>query len=455
MIRHLLLCTAFLLSVSVLSAQEESMDLDQAIQYAMQNNQSLKRSQINISDANEQIIERRAIGLPQLNASVEYQYFIDIPTQILPDFLSPTVYGILFQEGVIPPRELMTNDEGVPAQFGTKHNLTAGVSLNTMIFDGSYFVGLRAARTYREYVKKQLESDQFNVERDVTSAFLPALLIETNLQTLENNIGNLQELFRETSAMYEEGFVEQLDVDRLELSLANLQTEYEKLERQKEVAINGLKLVIGYPMDADLEVEGTIQSLLDGMAEPDITETVNPAARPDYQVATFGQTLNEQNVQLYKSEYLPKLYAFGSYSASLFANDLSEGQWFPTSLVGLKLDIPIFDGLNKKAKIQRAKLDLEIAQSQIAELEQYINFEAESARITYQNAMQTLADRQRNLDLANRIYETTQIKYREGVGSSLEMNQAEQSLFTSQQNYNQALYELLVAKLDFEKAMGR
>lgn len=455
MIRPLL---SLLLALSVIAttyAQETRMTLEDAIQYAMQNNPTLDRAQINIVDADEQIVQRRAIGLPQVSASVEYQYFLDIPTQILPDFISPSIYGVLFEEGLVEPRDLMTNENGLPAQFGTKHNLTAGISLNTMIFDGSYFVGLKAARTYREYVQYQLTSEQFSVKNQVIDAFLPALLIQTNLETLQDNIRNLEDLFRETSAMYKEGFVEQLDVDRLELSLDNLRTEYDKLNRQKELVINGLKLTMGYPQDADLEIEGTIEALLSAVPEPDLAVVASPNAKPEYQVATFGQTLNEQNVQLNRSEYLPKLYAFGTYQASLLANDLSEGEWFPTSLVGLKLDIPIFDGLNKKARIERARLDLAVVNSQVAELEEFIQFEAESASISYFNATTTLAARQKNLDLANRIYETTQIKYKEGVGSSLEMNQAEQSLFTSQQNYNQALYDLLVAKMDYERAMGR
>ncbi|MCB0705439.1 MAG: TolC family protein [Saprospiraceae bacterium] len=455
MIRYTLFFSMFLLSAFSLSGQETQMDLQEAIQYALQNNPSLDRAQINISDAQEQIVERRAIGLPQINATLEYQYFIDIPTQILPDFISPSIYGVLFEEGLVEPFDLMTDPNGQPAQFGTKHNLSAGISLNTMIFDGSYFVGLKAAQTYRDYVAKQLDSERFNVEKQVVEAFLPALLIQTNLNTLQKNIGNLEALYQETSAMYKEGFVEQLDVDRLELSLANLQTEYEKLDRQKSVVVNGLKMVMGYPMDADLVIEGTIEALLEETATIDLSETANVAVRPEYQVASFGKTLNELNIKLNKSEYLPKLYAFGSYQASLYANELSTGQWFPTSLVGLRLQVPIFDGLNKKAKVQRTKLDLEVAQSQIAELEQYIYFEVENARIAYLNASETVGSRRKNLDLANRIYETTQIKYREGVGSSLEMNQAEQSLFTSQQNYNQALYDLLVAKMDYEKAMGR
>jgi outer membrane protein len=455
--RRLILAFAcLLLGNGILQAQQPTvLSLDQAIQYAFQNNPTLERSQISIADADQQIVERRAIGVPQLSAAVNYQYFIDIPTQILPDFISPAVYGVLFQEGVLPPRQLETDESGVPAQFGTKHNLTAGLNLDAMIFDGSFFVGLQAARAYRGLVQSQYTSDQYTIKSQVIETYLPVLLIDMNLQTLENNLNNLETLLAETRALYEEGFVELLDVDRLALSVDNLQVEYNKLERQKSQALNGLKMILGFPMDEDLEVTGTIEELLYTGDAVELTGAINPTVRPDYQAAQRGETLNELNVRLNKSLYLPSLYAFGSYQQSLFANELSEGEWFPTTVVGLNLRVPIFDGLNKKAKVQRAQLGLENTQSQLRELERFINMEVTNARLAYNNAQQTLDDRQQNLDLANRIYNTTLIKYKEGVGSSLEINQAEQSLFLSQQNYNLALYDLLVAKMALKRAMGQ
>ncbi|MCB0642294.1 MAG: TolC family protein, partial [Phaeodactylibacter sp.] len=127
---------------------QQTLSLDEAVNYALEHSPEVKNAQLSVADANEQIVERRAIGIPQLSAGANYQYFIDIPTQVLPDFLSPSIYGILFQEGLVEPRDLMEGP-GVPAQFGTKHNLTAKADLSTLIFDGSYFVGLQAAKAYR------------------------------------------------------------------------------------------------------------------------------------------------------------------------------------------------------------------------------------------------------------------------------------------------------------------
>lgn len=433
--------------------EAQEMSLQEAINYALDNNTALKIGQINIADAQEQIVERRAIGIPQLSAGVSYQYFVDIPTQILPDFISPSVYGVLFTEGVLEPGQIPETDP-VAAQFGTKHNLTGSIDLNTIIFDASYFTGLQAAKTFRVYTQYEYNATSAQVRYQVKDAYMPALIIQDNIQTLEKNIKNIETLLYETQQQYKEGFVEQLDVDRLELSLANLQTEAENLERQREISINALKFVMGYPMDEELILTDDIQTLSAEVPQEQLSNPVNYQARPEYLVAQMGLQLNELNVKINKSGYLPKLSGFATHQQSLLTNDLSEGELFPTTILGLQLNIPIFDGLNKKAKVQRARLGVETSQYQIMQLERSIALEVSNARINYANAQRRLANQERNLQLAQRIYDTTKVKYKEGVGSSLEITQAEQSLFTSQQNHNQALYELLIAKNTLEKALG-
>ena len=454
--KHALLLIALaLLSPLWLSAQEPaSLSLEEAIRYAYENNLNLKNAQIKVADAREQIVERRSTGLPQLRSSVSYNYFIDIPTQILPDFLSPTIYGILFNEGLVSDLPTFSQD-GLPAQFGTKHNLTASLDLSVMAFDASYLLGLKAARMYKEYAVRELDATRQEIKYQVISAYLPALLLEENLQMLDKNIGSVDALLRETQALYREGFVEQLDVDRLELSLANLSIERENLVRQKELALNNLKFALGYPMDQPLEVTDELNLLSAQAAPEDLSGTINYAVRPEYNLAGKGLELSEINVGLNRSGYIPTLNLFGSYQQSLFANDLSEGSWFPTTVVGAQLNIPIFDGLNKKAKVQRARLDLETARNQMLDLERLINLEVANARTSYLNAQKRLDSQERSLQLAEKIYQTTQIKYREGVGSSIEVTQAEQSLYQTQQLYIQALYDLTLAKVSLDKALGR
>ncbi len=416
----------------------KQMSLQEAVEYAMEHDVSLENARLNITDANEQIIERRAIGLPQITGSVGYQYYLKVPATVLPSDFSP-------------------NGERQKVEFALRNNFNLGAELNTLIFDGSYLVGLKAARLYRSYVDQELLTAQQSVKNKVTQAYLPVLMLEENLEILSKNIGNLEKLLNETRQTYEAGFVEQLDVDRLDLSLANLNVEKENLERQKKIVLNALKFTIGYPIDEPLAVNDNINTLLTEATNDELEGAINYYERAEYRVAEKGVELNELNVKLFQAGYLPTLSASANYQYGYQGDKLfhKEGFWVPTSVLGVRLGIPLFDGFNKKAKVQRARVGLAIAQNQKAELERAIRLQVENARTNYLNAKRRVTSQEKNLQLAERIYDTTQIKYREGVGSSLEVTQAEQSLYTSQQNYTQALFELLVAKAELYEALGK
>ncbi len=430
------------------------VDMSSALSYAYAHHPDLKQVAVDVADARWRVEETRAIGIPHLTGSVGYQYFVDIPTQILPDFITPAVYGVLFQEGVIPPKEVNTG-EGLPAQFGTKHNLAAKLELQTMIADASYFVGLDAARSYRQFVEQREAVVREQIDQKVREAFLTVLMLNDNMLVLDKNIASLEALLKETEALYAEGFVEKLDVERLQLSLANLRTRRQSLVRTREQMLNVLKINMGCPMEQALEVRGRLQDLWQPVGEEDLQGAVPFAARPNWQIAQTGIHLNELNVRLQRSGYWPALYGFGSYSQSLYANKLSEGKWYPTTVVGLQLKIPIFDGLQKRAKTQRAKLQVEQARLQLDRLEEAISLEVQNARLNYRNALENWENQKANLALAEHIYELTRTKYHEGVGSSVELIQAEQQLYISQQNEQQALYALVKAQMDLKRALGK
>ena len=419
------------------------MTLEQSIEYALANNTNIKNAYLNIADAEQQINERRATGIPQINGSVNYQRYLQVPVQPLPSAL------VDFIRLLNPNEEVET--EG---SFFLKNNFNAGLNLETMIFEGSYFVALRAARAYRNFVQQQLLVEKRQVQNSVTNAFLPVLLLKTNLEIIDKNIANLEKLLRETKALYQEGFVEQLDIDRQELSLLNLQTERENLVRQKENAISALKFSMGHPIDSPLEVVGELEDMTMEVEDQQLVSDVNYAHRPETALNDLNIQLNELNLKLNKSYYLPSVRGNGAYTYSFQGNTFKDGFWAPSAYVGLNINIPIFDGFDKKAKIQRVRIDIEEANNQKVEVKRGIELEIKTARTNYINAREKLESQRKNLDLAQRIYDTTQVKYREGVGSSLEVTQAEQSLYTSQSNYLTAMYEVIKAKSDLQLALG-
>ncbi len=432
----------FLAFSIVLTGQDVTeFSLEEAIAFAMNNSKAVKNSQINISDAEQQIVETRAMGIPQVNATVGYNYFIELPTSLIPaQFLNP-----------IAPA-----DEFAEVQFGTSNNLEAKIQATALLFDGSYFVGLRAAREARSYAAEQLAQTKQELGQRVKDAYFPSLILQTSQGTLEKNIINLKKLRVETNALVEAGFAEQLDLDRLDLSIANLETELENLGRQIDLAKNYLKFQMGYPIDKDITLTDNVEALLQEVTSEDLIGTVNYQSRADYRVMDRVIELNRLNVDLQKQAYYPSVAGFASYSYTGQGNNLfKDPAWFPTALAGLQLNVPIFSGLQRNAKVERAKFQLDIIENQKDELARGILLEVQNARGNYNNSLRRVELQKKNIALAQKIYDTAQIKYKEGVGSSLEINQAETSLFNTQQNYDQALFDLLTSKSALEKALGK
>ncbi len=433
---------------------QQGMTLQDAINYALQNNTEVRNGQIDIADAQAQVIETRAIGIPKVDLGVDYNYFLDIPTQILPDFISPAVYGVLFQEGIIPPKQI-AGDKTAAVQFGQKHNLGVSLSANTLIFDGSYIIGLRASKLYAAFAEQKYQNTKIEIKNKVRDAYLPVLLINENLIILEKNIKNLEQLLFEVKETYKEGFVEQLDVDKLELSLSNLKIEKENLKRQEEIVLNYLKMVMGYPIEQEVKVTDDIDAIFEEATEEDLALAVDYHRRQAYTLAEMNIKLQKLNIDRFRTAYLPQLVAFGSYKKTLQANTKDDASWYPTSVIGAQLKWNLFGGWGRKAKVQRARLQQEKAFNAKKELERGITLEVRNTRMAYLNAEKKLQERKKNLELAEKIYDVTKIKYKEGVGTSVELSQAEQALYRSQQNKTQALYDLLVAKINLDKALGK
>ncbi|MBK9339120.1 MAG: TolC family protein [Lewinellaceae bacterium] len=438
---RILLKTLLLAGISVwgqttpLTAQAP-VRLAECVQYALDNNPQMKIANLQIADADWQIKENTATGLPQLSASIGYQYFIQRPG--IP--ASALGFG--------------TSDEKIA--FSALHNLTPSISLNQLLFSNSYLTALKAARYYRQYVQQQLTVAQKTLRDQVTDAYLPALLIAENLKVLDKNIGNLEQLLRETTATTAAGFAEQLDVDRLQLALSSLRTERDNLARQRDVVVNALKMTMGMPVKQELNLADDLPTLLAGYTDTDIAAELNYTNRPEYVALLKGRELSMLQMDLYRKPWMPTVAAFVQYQPGwqgAFAND-TKWYFIPSAVAGLSVSIPIWDGGGTRAKRERAIIAVQTVDAQKEMLENAFALEHENARKQFINATERTKSRQQNLDLAQRIYNTTQTKYKAGVGSSFELVSAEQQLFSAQQALMQAQYDLLAAKVALKKALG-
>lgn len=420
-----------------------SFSLKEAVEYAMNNSIDIKDALIDVTDAEERVIEAKSIGIPQANLTMDYLRYLKLPVTVLPD-----EFGINPMTGMVDPN--FDNE----VSFGVKNSFNTKIEVTSLLFDGSYLVGLQAAKLYTNQAKLQMEAKKDEIGSDVRDAYLPALIIAENKKILNKNLGTIDKLLYETTELYKAGFVEQLDIDRLELSKANLLAELENLDDQNELILNYLKFQMGYPVTDNIVVTDDLETLLTIPSKEDLEGAISFANHSNYTVLQSAVSLNELNVKRFQAGYLPQLLAFGSYGLVRQGNKISEGNWSDNAVIGVQLNVPIFDGFNKKAKIQRARLQLEKIKNNKERLENAIELQVKNARASYKNAIERLKNREKNIVLAEKIYNTSQVKYKEGVGSSLEITQAEQGLFQAQSNYINAKYELLVAKVNLDKALG-
>lgn len=431
-----------------------SLSLDEALAQAKVNNQTVANAQLDIAYAETQVNEIKAQGLPQINGSAGFTHNLEIATQVLPDFISPSVYGVLFEEGLIPPKDFAIGT--FPAQFGVPYSMQAGVGVNQLLFDGTFFLGLKAASEFVNVSRLSASKSEVDLKEAVTKAYYMALISDQNLGQLNKSLENIKRLKDETQAMYTAGFAEKLDVDRLVLSVSNLEININQLQNQVKLAKQLLLNSIGLDVNQQVVLTSTLPEEV--KAFDDLAASFNPENRIEIKLIDQQQALNELNLKRYKVGYLPSVFGNFNYGGNTFAGDGNFGdlgnEWFPISSYGVSLNMPIFDGLYKKAKSDQVKIDIQKTENTKKQAVLGMNLQVSQAKTNYMNALKTIDLQKKSKVLAERIYSTTAIKFKEGIGSSFEMITAESDLTRARTNYLNALYELNVAKIDLNKALG-
>ena len=448
---------------------QTQMSLDDAVKYALNNNLSIKNARLNIDDSEARIKENAATALPQIGGELGISAFYLKPQVVLPaSFSSGTplaVFGILNAYGVkdgqgnpIPgsPPPADPNAKPLKVSFVQTLNITPVITASELLFSGSYNVAKRAATMSRDLAAKQLTGKETEIRNGVVDAYLPTIIINESIKTFDKNITNLEKLLTETKAINKEGFVENLDVERLTLSLENLKAERENLIRQKEVVMAALKFAMGMPITSALDVSDDLAKLSLSVDESALLGDVNFKKRADYNVIEAAQNLQNLTIDLNKASALPTVAAFMNFQYGFQGNSFkkNEGFWIPQGIIGVTAKIPIYDFGIRKYGMQRAVIAAETVRNQKIDFERVVNLQVEIARIAYKNAQKRIETQQKNLKLAEKIYNTTKIKYKEGVGSSVEIIQAESAMLQTQQTLTQAQYDLLKAKMDIKKALG-
>ncbi|WP_417557488.1 TolC family protein [Mesoflavibacter zeaxanthinifaciens] len=413
-------------------AQEtpQNFSLQEAIDFALENNRQAKNATLDIEAAKKQKWETTATGLPQINAAVDYQNLIKQQFESV-DF----------------------NQDGIP-DFGAKNSVNASATLSQLLFDGSYLVGLQSAKVYLEISKNSKEKTDLEVRKAVINAYGNVLMAEESVSILENNIKILQKNLDETTKIYENGLEEEESVEQLQITLSSVQSNLNNTKRLKNLAYQMLSITIGLDYNASIILTDDLESLTvknilqDGIEDADVKNTI------DYKIAANDKTSKELLLKLEKSKALPTLSAFlsgayiGNNNEFKFLSD--QQKWIGTATFGASLNIPIFSSGMRSAATQRAKINLEKAQINLDETEQQLKLQIEAAKSDFILATEEYENKKQNLNLAERIENKNQTKFFEGVGSSFELRQAQTQLYTAQQEFLQAMLDVINTKAELE-----
>ena len=440
----ILFALSFFLGLQSVFAQTlpDSVSLEEALAFGEQNNRTIQNANLEVQKAYKDKWSTIAIGLPQISANANYQNFIELPTSLI-------------------PAQFFGGNEGdfAEVQFGTPQTMDAGVTVQQLIFDGSYLVGLEASRIFLTISENILEKTLLEIRKNIVNTYSSVLLARENIQFLENNHKNLTNTLEELNQLFRNGFEEEESVEQLRLTLSGVETQLRYAKNLERITLNMLKLLIGFPTQSPLLLSDTLEKLTDAsLFSLQISEDISLSNNVDIKMAE-NNLLSETLLYKYeRSKSLPRLSAFlnGNYTGNseTFSFTQSNQKWFGAALFGINLQVPIFSSLQRSANSQKAKIAVSQAEKSLTETQERITIEVQAAENEYQLAVENYFTSKENLALAKRIEEKNQTKYFEGVASSFELREAQLQLYSAQNNYIKAIQNVIQKKLALETLLN-
>ena len=420
----------------------ELVSLEEALAFGEQNNRNIKKASMEIRKAYKDQWSTIAIGLPQISANADYQNFIELPTSLI-------------------PAQFFGGNEGefAEVQFGTPQTMTAGLTLQQLIFDGSYIVGLEASKIFLKISENIFEKTLLEVRRNIVQTYSSVLLARENIDFLKKNKNNLEKNLLELNQLYENGFEEEESVEQIRLTLSGVKTQLRYINNVERITLDMLKLLMGFPIKSPLILSDDLEKLTnDSLFNFKVPENLSLDNNIDIKIAE-NNLLSETLLYRYeRSKGLPRLSAFlnGNYTGNSESFTFTQqGQkWFGAALLGINLQIPVFSSLRRSALSQKAKIAMLQAENDLTETQERILIEVKAAENDYKLAVENYFTNKENLELATRIEKKNQLKYFEGVTSSFELREAQLQLYSAQNNYIKSIQEVIQKKLSLQTILN-
>jgi outer membrane protein len=432
-----LVCAGTVLAVMLIpevsAAQEmKTFSLLEAQTYAIENNYDTIKSEMALAATEKRIRETVGAGLPQISTQIVYNNNIELPTVLIPDFFGDP-------------------NEKIEIQFGTQHNANFNLQLQQLVFNGSYFVGLATSRIYKRLATEGLERTKIDVLETVSQTYHLILVSQESERIIQGNIKNLEKTLYEIRELYKEGFVEETDADVIQISVTALKNGLQNLQKQTETAYQLLKYQMGIDLGEKIELTDDLNNIISYQDIQDTLErTFNLENNIDYRLIQTQEKLAEMNLKNEKAQYWPSVAAFYSLSWAAQRNRFNffnfDERWYRSQVVGLNLNIPLFKSGTQRARVQQASIALGQAHQTTVQVSQGLLLEEARAKNTLSSAYENYINVKENMELSQKVYDKTLIKYQEGLASSTDLTQANDRFLAAQSSYIQAMSELLDAK---------
>ena len=433
----------FCLTTSYYTQAQNAFSIKQAQEHALNNNYDIKNAQLDVEHASKKMQETLSVGLPQINADIEWQNFIEVPTTLVPaSQFNPEAPDNIYTE----------------MQFGIPHSTNASITASQLIFNGSYLVGLKAAKYFMKFAEARKNLTESQIKDSVATAYFNVLIAKENSDFIEQIVHIHKDIVDEIQEKYLNGFVEDLEVDRMSLILSQMEMQYANTQRQTEIAEAYLKLIIGTPLEDEIILSDSLEQLLNSSVNFKLEEA-QIENRLEYKMADMKIRLKELDMRRHQSNYLPTVSAFASIGRNAMGVDFNafeeDVNWYPSQLVGVKISLPIFDGLGGMAKTQQARLIYEQAKNDKNQITANLKLAFLASQSNYLNAISNYNHEQNNVILSKKIYNKTLEKYREGLVSSIELSEAGNDYLETSTNLSQSIYNLLINNLNYQRCLGK
>ena len=425
-------------------AQENtySFSLQEAIDFALENNRQAKNAIRDIEIAEKEKWETTATGLPQINGNIDYQNWIKQQVSLIPGEIAGGEPGTF-----------------VPVIFGTQQTMNLGATVNQLLFDGSYLVGLQAAKVYLIISENSKTRTDLDVRNAVINSYGNVLLADESLKIVNNNIAVLEKNLEETTKIYENGLEEEESVEQLQITLTSLKSYQSNNVRLKDLAYKMFNITLGLDIDSNTSLTDNLEVLTIRNISLDLLNTDDNVENTiDYRIASNFMETRELLLKLEKNAFLPSMNAFLSAGYSGFGDDFTfttnNQQWFGQAYFGVNMSIPILSSGLRNASVQRAKIEVDKAEEELTEVEQQLKFQIANAKSAYQFAIDDYGNKKENLNLAERIEAKNETKFFEGIATSFDLRQAQTQLYSAQQDYLQSMFNVIAKKAELETILN-